>query len=58
MDYGIWNMEYGIFTGSRHLRCYLATAAFLFAALARFFCLGFGLVLPAVPRDIFPRFER
>jgi hypothetical protein len=33
-------------------------AAFFFAALARFFCLGFGLVLPAVPRDIFPRFER
>ena len=35
-----------------------AALAFLFAALARFFCLGFGLVLPAVPRDIFPRFER
>jgi hypothetical protein len=32
-------------------------AAF-FAALARFFCFGFGLVLPEVPRAIFPRFER
>jgi len=35
-----------------------AAAAFFFTALARFFCLGFGLVLPAVPREIFPRFER
>jgi hypothetical protein len=35
-----------------------AALALRFAALARFFCLGFGLVLPAVPRDIFPRFER
>ncbi len=37
---------------------YAAAAAFLFATLARFFCLGFGLVLPEVPREIFPRFER
>jgi hypothetical protein len=33
-------------------------AAFFFAALARFFRLGLGLVLPEVPREIFPRFER
>lgn len=35
-----------------------AAAALFFTALARFFCLGFCLVLPEVPRDIFPRFER
>jgi hypothetical protein len=42
----------------RHSLFYRAAAAFLFTALARFFCLGFCLVLPEVPRDIFPRFER
>jgi hypothetical protein len=35
-----------------------AAAALFFAALARFFCLGFCLVLPEVPREIFPLFER
>ena len=44
--------------GCRHICSYAAAPALLFAALARFFCLGFGLVLPEVPRDIFPRFER
>jgi hypothetical protein len=40
-------------------RRYLAAAlALFFATLARFFCLGFCLVLPEVPLDIFPRFER
>jgi hypothetical protein len=29
-----------------------------FAAFARFFCFGLGLVLPLVPREIFPRFVR
>ena len=43
---------------SRRIYSYAAAPALLFAALARFFCLGFGLVLPEVPRDIFPRFER
>jgi hypothetical protein len=37
---------------------YATARAFLFAALARFFCLGFFLVRPEVPREIFPRFER
>jgi hypothetical protein len=36
----------------------VALAAFFFAPLARFFRLGLGLVLPEVPRAIFPRFER
>jgi hypothetical protein len=36
----------------------VAAPAFFFAALARFFCFGLGLVLPEVPREIFPRFER
>jgi hypothetical protein len=30
-------------------------AAARFAARARFFCLGFGRVLPELPRAIFPR---
>ena len=42
----------------RCIHAYAAAPVLLFAALARFFCLGFGLVLPEVPRDIFPRFER
>jgi hypothetical protein len=52
-------MEYGNAL-HYHLTAYYEAAALalLFAALARFFCLGFWLVLPEVPRDIFPRFER
>src|SRR5262245_64310284 len=33
------------------------TAALFLAALARFFCLGLGLVLSAVIREIFRRFD-
>ena len=56
--YEISHMAYGIRTWSRITSPYAVALALRFAALARFFCLGFGLVLPAVPRDIFPRFER
>jgi len=52
MPYGTSNMAY------RFIHSCVALAAFFFAALARFFRLGLGLVLPDVPREIFPRFER
>jgi hypothetical protein len=47
------------------LKCEIQVTSFVyalrltfFAARARFFCFGFCLVLPEVPREIFPRFER